>query len=94
MSQRAEKCRGCYNDAYNHGLGGAKGCWNLPTAKLVTNVEVHIDKRPPYLSEKPQRRYSCYRAQRFAYLSTEYVERINRECERAEGGATQTPEGT
>jgi hypothetical protein len=81
MSEKAEKCRGCYNDDYNHGLGGAKVCWHLQSARLITNVEVHVDKRPPYLTEQPERRYQCYRRQRFAYLKPEYVAQINRECQ-------------
>lgn len=81
-TRKSDGCRGCYNDVYNHGLGGARACWHLATAQNVVNVEVHIDKPPPYLSEKPAERFKCYRRQRFAYLSVEYVERINRECGR------------
>lgn len=80
LTEKMKGCAGCYNDDYNHGLGGSTQCWHLPTATTVVNVEVHIDKPPPYLSEKPERRFKCYRRQRFAYLDPAYVERINREC--------------
>ena len=80
LDEKSKGCVGCYNNDYNHGLGGAKRCWHLESATKVVNVEVHVDKRPPYLTEKPQSRFRCYRAQRFAYLDPSYVERINREC--------------
>lgn len=83
-TEKAKRCRGCYNDDYNHGLGGATVCWSLASAKLITNVEVHIDKRPPYLTEEPTRRFRCYRRQEFAYLAPEYVEQINRKYAKAE----------
>lgn len=28
-------CRGCYNDDYNHGLGGQTQCWHFEGARVV-----------------------------------------------------------
>ena len=31
-------CSGCYNNAYNCGLGGAKECWSFNGAKVVDKI--------------------------------------------------------
>jgi len=61
------RCRGCYNDEYNHGLGGAKECWSLKTAKLIMRKEVHVDQVPPW-NQKAQMFPSCYRRSRYVYV--------------------------
>lgn len=61
------RCRGCYNDEYNHGLGGAKECWSLKTAKLIRRKEVHIDQVPPW-TQKAKWFPCCYRKQRYVYV--------------------------
>jgi len=60
-------CVGCYCDAYNHGLGGAKECWMLESAELIMRKEVHIDQRPPW-KQKPKKLPSCYTRQRYVYV--------------------------
>ena len=58
-----EYCRGCYNDDYNHGLGGAKECWSFADAKLKMRKIVHINQVPPW-TQKPQLLPSCYTMQK------------------------------
>ena len=41
-------CKGCHNDDYNNGLGGAKECWSLDSAKLVKMKFVHMNHVPPW----------------------------------------------
>lgn len=61
------KCSGCYNDDYNHGLGGAKECWYYKDAKLIMRKEVPIDQVPPW-NQKPKRRPDCYQKRRYVYV--------------------------
>jgi hypothetical protein len=62
-----EKCSGCYCDDYNHGLGGAKGCWHRKDGKMIMRKEVHIDQRPPW-KQKAIKLPSCYHRQRYVYV--------------------------
>ena len=64
---KKEDCIGCYNNDYNHELGGAKECWSFDSAKLEMRKEVHIDQRPPW-NQKAKRFPSCYRKQRYVYV--------------------------
>ena len=41
-------CRGCYYDDYNHGLGGAKGCWSFDSAEVCARAFVHLSMMPPW----------------------------------------------
>jgi len=60
-------CSGCYNNDYNHGLGGAKECWHFKTAKIIWRKEVHIDQVPPW-NQKAKRLPNCYTKQRYVYV--------------------------
>ena len=60
-------CAGCYNNEYNHGLGGSKQCWSFKTAKLIMRKEVHIDQLPPW-NQEAKRLPSCYRKERYVYV--------------------------
>ena len=60
-------CSGCYNNDYNHGLGGAKECWLFDSAKLIMRKEVHIHQRPPW-DQKAKRFPSCYHKSRYVYV--------------------------
>lgn len=65
-------CRGCYNDEYNHGLGGAKQCWSFTDAKIVWKKEVHVDQMPPFL-QKAKRVPNCYHKQRYVYIDSKRI---------------------
>ena len=65
---KKENCRGCYNDEYNYGLGGAKECWCFSTAKLIFRKEVHIDQTPPW-NQKAKKFPSCYRKSKYVYVN-------------------------
>ena len=60
-------CIGCYNNGYNHGLGGSEECWHFKNAKLIWRKEVHIDQVPPW-KQKAKRFPDCYSKQRYAYV--------------------------
>ncbi len=60
-------CQDCYNDVYNHGLGGAKECWMFEKAKVIWRKQVHIDQIPPW-KQKSKRFPNCYSKQRFVYV--------------------------
>lgn len=66
-SMTKSDCSGCYNNDYNHGLGGATECWSFKTAKMILRKEVHIDQVPPW-NQKAKRLPSCYQRQRFVYV--------------------------
>lgn len=40
-------CSGCYNDFYNHGGGGADGCWSFASAEVCKRAFVHLSTVPP-----------------------------------------------
>lgn len=62
-----DNCRGCYNDDYNHGLGGAKECWSFPTAVVVLRRRVHMDEVPPWKRE-PEELPNCYTQKRYIFV--------------------------
>lgn len=49
-----DKCVGCYNNDYNHGLGGAKECWSLASAVVTLRRRVGMNDVPPWKA-KPER---------------------------------------
>ena len=55
-------CMGCYNNDYNHGLGGAKECWSLKDARLILRRRVGMDDVPPWTA-KPATLPNCYHQQ-------------------------------
>lgn len=62
-----EHCCGCESNPYNNGLGGAKQCWCLESARLIMRKEVHVDQSPPW-NQKPKLLPSCYRRKRYVYV--------------------------
>lgn len=78
---KKQNCVGCYNDDYNHGLGGATECWHFKDAKLIQRVAISIDQPPPY-TQKPSKLPNCYRRQRFVFWTPEQVERANNAARR------------
>lgn len=69
MAKRMDKshCRGCYNNDYNHGLGGATECWSLATAKVVLRRRVHRAETPPWTA-KPERLPSCFQQKGYIFV--------------------------
>ena len=66
--EKQSHCRGCYNDVYNHGCGGATKCWSLSSATMVLKKEVSIDQRPPW-NQKARQFLSCFKRQRYVYVA-------------------------
>ncbi len=60
-------CEGCYNNDYNHGLGGAKECWSLKEAKLIKRKRVHINQVPPWTQEAALYP-NCYRVPQYVFV--------------------------
>ena len=65
---KKENCYGCYNDEYNHGLGGAKECFSFSSAKLVKKLAVDVNQMPPFDLKKIKEYPSCYHQQRAAHI--------------------------
>lgn len=65
-----DRCRGCYFDDYNHGLGGATECWHFKDAKVILRKRVHVDERPPWKA-KPELLPHCYTQRRFVFVKSE-----------------------
>ena len=67
---KKENCQGCYNDDYNHGLGGSKECWSFPKEELIPRKEVSINQPPPW-NQKARTFPSCYQKQGFIIIGPE-----------------------
>lgn len=67
IKKKSDMCRGCYNDDYNHGLGGASKCWLLDDAKMVMKKKVSIDDMPPWKHE-PIKVFDCRTELKFVFI--------------------------
>lgn len=67
-------CQGCYNNDYNHGLGGAKECWSLDSAKLIKRKKVGINDVPPWIW-KAEKYLSCYQKRGYVFINCENGDR-------------------
>lgn len=67
MKKNKSMCSGCYNDEYNHGLGGAKECWSFESATVKLQKEVHINQMPPW-KQKPEKMLSCFNRPQWVYV--------------------------
>jgi len=67
MKKSKQMCSGCYNDDYNHGLGGAKGCWSYDSATVKLRKAVHINQVPPW-NQKPTLMMSCFNRPQWVYV--------------------------
>ena len=65
--RKKQYCKGCHDDIYNYGAGGATECIRLKDAKIVWLKEVHINDRPPW-HHKAKRFPDCYRKPKFIYV--------------------------
>ena len=67
---KKENCRGCYNDNYNYGLGGAKQCWSFDKSKkLESKYVIHKNLAPPYEKHHIRKVPPCYKPQDYAVVS-------------------------
>ena len=72
---KKEDCKGCYNDDYNNGLGGAKECWHFDEKQeLVDKLVIHVDARPPYDKNDTQKIPPCYTKQRYVCVKPEALD--------------------
>jgi hypothetical protein len=72
MKKEKSMCTGCYDDEYNHGLGGSKECWSYETAKVIKRLCVHMNQSPPYnFEENSEDKLSCYRRPQYCYINKE-----------------------
>lgn len=69
MKKTKAACSGCYNDDYNHGLGGAKECWLFEDAKVIDRIEVHINQSPPYDAKSAKKMLDCYRRPQWCFVN-------------------------
>lgn len=67
IKEKQKYCSGCYNDDYNHGLGGATQCWSLEKMVVIQRKRVHINQRPPW-NQKPKTLPRCYRVPKFVFV--------------------------
>ena len=63
-------CRGCYNDEYNYGLGGAKQCWGVGSMTVISRKRVHINDVPPWKHE-PEQLPDCYRKPQYVFVDAD-----------------------
>ena len=68
MKKTKELCAGCYNDDYNHGLGGAKECWCFEDAKVCKKKKIHINDVPPWKHQRTFNTLDCYRKPQYVYV--------------------------
>ncbi len=67
QEDKRKYCQGCYNDDYNHGLGGSKVCWSLQSMTVIKRKRVHINDRPPW-NHKPETLPNCYRVPKYVFI--------------------------
>ncbi len=65
--EKMKHCVGCFNDDYNHGLGGAAQCWFLKDMRVIWRKKVHINQVPPW-NQKAERYPSCYRRPQYVFV--------------------------
>lgn len=70
VPMRKVDCEGCYNDDYNHGLGGAEECWCFKDARIRLRRAVGLDDVPPW-TRTPELLPSCYRKTGYIFVDPE-----------------------
>jgi len=65
--EKLKHCAGCYNDDYNHGLGGSHRCWMLDSMEIIWRKKVAMDQVPPW-TQKAQRYPKCYRRSGYVFV--------------------------
>jgi len=71
MKGQKKYCAGCYDDVYNHGLGGSRECWHLEDSKVVKRKEVHINDVPPWKHQTIKKVNNCYNKSKHVYVNPE-----------------------
>ena len=69
MKKSKDLCSGCYNNDYNHGLGGSKECWSFSWARVIQRIPIHVDQPPPYDKKKAKPMLNCYQEKRMCFPS-------------------------
>jgi hypothetical protein len=67
-SKSKSLCAGCYNNDYNHGLGGADGCWSYKSAKIIKRLAIPVDRPPPYDKDHAEYRMDCFTRKGMVYV--------------------------
>ena len=73
MKKSKSMCSGCYNNDYNHGLGGSKECWSYSDAKIIKRLAIPVDMRPPYNAKNAKSMMSCYQQKRMVFVKPEVL---------------------
>lgn len=68
IEEKLAYCKGCYNEDYNRGLGGAKQCWNAEDMTVVQRKRVHINDVPPWTHQPVSLLPVCYRVPKFVFV--------------------------
>ncbi len=68
MEKSKSMCSGCYNDDYNHGLGGSKECWSYDGAEIIDRIAIPVDLAPPYDKDNAKPMMSCFNRKRMVYV--------------------------
>lgn len=71
MSKSKDACAGCYNDDYNHGLGGAKECFSFSSAEIIKRLAVGVNQVPPFNKNLAEPMMSCYTQRGMCYVKPE-----------------------
>lgn len=74
MTKSKQACAGCYNDDYNHGLGGSKECWSFESATMFPRIAISVDQSPPYDKDQAKQMMSCYTRKRMVYVKPEALD--------------------
>jgi hypothetical protein len=64
-------CSGCYNNDYNHGLGGSKECWSFKDGKIIKRIAIPVHMRPPYDVKNARYTMNCFNKKGYCYVKPE-----------------------
>ena len=66
-------CSRCYNDGYNHGLGGAQECFSYKAGKVSKRLSIRSDQMPPYNRDNWSYMMSCFNRKMMCYPSPDVI---------------------
>ena len=67
-------CVGCYNDVYNHGLGGAKQCWSFDESSLEKRYVIPVNMEPPYRKAMIKLIPNCFIKEGFCFVKPSCID--------------------
>lgn len=68
-------CIGCYDNVYNHDLGGAKECWSFDEKKkLEKRYMIFVELQPPYGKHLIVKVPPCYTKQKYCMVKVENID--------------------